>query len=72
MVIYQGKIATSSRVIYGQVEINTKTGLIERVVPLSNKITDKPDRVFGKDCIMYSGMSDIHIHGRQASGAWRR
>lgn len=61
--IYEGRIATHNNEFYGQILINTKTGLIEDVT--NTKKYPSPNTIFGKDSIIFPGMGDIHIHARE-------
>ena len=63
MLRLEGTIANHDRLFEGAVEINTDTGLIESVGPL----TGKSDLDFD-GCILFPGFGDIHIHAREDAG----
>ncbi len=65
--IYEGKIVNAdSDVFEAQVEVNPNTGLIEEVLPLaSNKKLGTPFIKFSPDSIIFPGMGDLHVHGRE-------
>lgn len=62
--IYEGKIATHNNQFYGQIVINTKTGLIEEVRS-GEQLYPTPNTIFDKYSIIFAGMGDIHIHARE-------
>lgn len=47
---------------YGHVVIDKK-GIIKKVAKGSSKVM--PDHVYGKECIIFPAMGDIHIHARE-------
>jgi dihydroorotase len=63
MLRVEGRIANHDRVFDGAIEINTETGLIERVGPR----TGKSDLDLGGQ-IIFPGFGDLHIHAREDSG----
>ena len=59
----EGRIANHDREFEGAIEINTNTGLIVNVGP----ITGKSDLDLA-DQIIFPGFGDLHIHAREDSG----
>ncbi len=58
-----GLIATHSAApFHGTIWIEKKTGLIYKV---TKKLDPKADHVYGDDCLIFAGFSDIHIHARE-------
>jgi len=63
--IIEGRFCNHDGEFTGQVQINTQSGLIEAV----GKNLGTADASYGKDCLIFPGMGDIHIHAREdASG----
>ena len=63
MIIIEGNIVNyNKKKFLGQIVINEKTGLIENV--LENRIF-KQARTFGKDCLIFPGFGDLHVHARE-------
>jgi len=63
--IYEGKIVNhDDDIFWGQVEINTDTGLIEEVHRGTN-VSQTPTRTFDKNCYIFPGFIDAHIHARE-------
>jgi dihydroorotase len=60
MLRVEGRIANHDREFEGAIEINTETGLIERVGPR----TGKSDLDLGSQ-IIFPGFGDLHIHARE-------
>ena len=66
MTIIEGNLATESKKPFiGQININDKTGLIRSVKIKGKDKLEVPDHVFNKDCLIFAGMGDIHIHARE-------
>ena len=64
-VIIEGKIINADDEFYGQIEINTKTGLIEKV---ANHI-GSPTLIASQSQLIFPGFIDPHVHAREdASG----
>ncbi len=65
--IFQGKIANHDQETFlGQIVIDTENGLIKEVINLEN--TEKKyqaDRIFADNCVIFPGMTDVHIHARE-------
>ena len=56
----EGKIVNFDGLFLGRVEINTKTGLIEKV----GKAIGQSD-LDCKDCLIFPGFGDLHVHARE-------
>ena len=66
MVVYEGRIANYNEDFFGQIVVNTETGLIDRVVNFKKEEKKiKSDVEFNSDCIIFPGFLDIHIHARE-------
>ncbi len=50
---------------HGTITVNLVTGLIVRIIRGKNP---KADYVYGDDCYIFAGFSDIHIHAREDEG----
>lgn len=58
-----GLIAShAAQPFHGTIWIDKKTGLISKV---TKKLDPKADHVYGDDCLIFAGFSDIHIHARE-------
>jgi len=65
MLRLEGRIANHDAEFDGAIEIDTETGLIEHVGP----VTGRSDIELGA-CVIFPGFGDIHIHAREdASGS---
>jgi dihydroorotase len=65
MLRVEGRIANHDGEFDGAIEIDTDTGLIERVGPKTGR-----SDVDTRDCLIFPGFGDIHIHAREdASGS---
>lgn len=54
-----------SQPFLGYVLVDKKTGLISKVLDENSGAHLKPDYEFGKDCLIFPGMVDVHIHARE-------
>lgn len=59
--IIEATIATGELVGRAQVQFDEVSGFIEAVGDLGQR----PDVVFGEDCLLFAGMGDVHIHARE-------
>lgn len=67
MLSIEGKIVNHDKEESGRIEINTDTGLIEKV----SAVTGKADILLGNHEIIFPGFGDMHIHAREdESGKW--
>lgn len=58
-----GLLATHvKKPFWGTVTVDLATGLITKVVATKNT---KADFFFGKDCLIFAGFGDVHIHARE-------
>jgi dihydroorotase len=65
MLRVEGRIINHDEEFDGAVEINTDTGLIERVGPIEGK-----SDIDASSCLIFPGFGDLHIHAREdASGS---
>lgn len=63
-VTVSGKIATHDKAPYwGLITIDAATGLIKKVEKTTGLA--KADHMFGKDCLIFPGFGDVHIHARE-------
>src|SRR3989344_1945142 len=64
MTTIEGMIAGHDKKPFlGRITIDSKTGLIINVGSVSKK--EKPDYSFDKDCLIFAGFGDVHIHARE-------
>lgn len=65
--VVEGIIADVDKDLFlGQIVISKETGLIEEVIDLrSEGKAIKSDVIYDKDCVIFAGMGDIHIHARE-------
>lgn len=64
MKIIQAMCATSEFVKRLDITFDEITGLIENVIP-AQKLASEVDFYYTDDCLMFAGMGDVHIHGRE-------
>ncbi len=63
LVTIEGYIATDFKAPFlGQIQISKQTGLITKV---SENISQQADYIYNKDCLIFAGFGDIHIHARE-------
>ncbi|MDQ2950301.1 MAG: amidohydrolase family protein [Acidobacteriota bacterium] len=67
MLRIEGRIVNHDTEFDGAVEIDTRTGLIERVGPLEGR-----SDIDAGSCLIFPGFGDIHIHAREDAGGTQK
>lgn len=67
--IIEGNFVTTDNVFFGQIAIDTQTGLITRVAKsagiLEQRSLGQPNYIFPKEVLIFPGFGDIHVHARE-------
>lgn len=58
----EGLVATSQGISRKRIEFDTSSGLI---VSVADRGSASADYTFGDECLIFSGMGDVHIHARE-------